>query len=95
MSAPTGVRLSSVLGRDAFFRGLVMPAVSKKISFAFDIGDRVWMVCEPRTSGFVTGYRISQGFLPAYIVSTPDDETICQSYEITAEEPVDYPASED
>lgn len=72
-----------------------MPAVSKKIAFAFDIGDRVWMVCDPNLSGFVTGYRISQGFQPSYIVAMPSDETVCQSYEITSEKPVDYPTVED
>lgn len=97
MSALHGVRLSITArsGRLFSFLGVNMASVSKKIAFHYDIGDRVWMVCDKSVSGFVTGYIITQGFLPAYIVSCPAEETVCQSYELTADEPVDYPAAED
>lgn len=41
-----------------------MGPVNKRINFAFDIGERVWLLCDPVSSGIVDGFRVGLGYLP-------------------------------
>lgn len=64
-----------------------MPAVSKRISFAFEIGERVWLVCDPSASGIVRRYVIDLGYLPQYVVAFPNGRSTHIDYELTRDEP--------
>lgn len=70
--------------------GSPMAAVAKKIHFAFDIGERVWLVCDINTSGIVDGYRIGDGFLPRYIIAFPNGKSVHADHELTRDEPNPY-----
>lgn len=47
-----------------FSFGCRMGPVNKRINFAFDIGERVWLLCDPVSSGIVDGFRVGLGYLP-------------------------------
>ncbi len=64
-----------------------MPAVSKRISFAFEIGERVWLVCDPSVSGIVDSYKVGLGYLPKYFVAFPNGTSKHLDYELTRDEP--------
>ncbi len=64
-----------------------MAAVAKKIHFAFDFGERVWLVCDLASSGIVDGYRIYDGFLPRYVIAFPNGKSTHADYELTRDEP--------
>jgi hypothetical protein len=72
-----------------------MPAVNKRINFAFDRGDRVWLVCDPSVSGFVVKYEIGAGYLPSYVVSFAGDVSLREGFELTAEQPAEFPDPEE
>ncbi len=64
-----------------------MPAVSKKIHFAFEIGERVWLVCDPNVSGIVDSYKVGLGYLPKYFVAFTSGLSKHTDYELTRDEP--------
>lgn len=37
-----------------------MPAIKKTIHFAFERGERVWLVCDPLASGTIDGYTLRE-----------------------------------
>lgn len=67
-----------------------MGPVNKRINFAFDIGERVWLVCDPSSSGIIDGYRIGLGYLPKYIVAYANGKSTHSDYELSREEPNQY-----
>lgn len=64
-----------------------MAAVSKRISFAFEIGERVWLVCDSTASGIVDSYKVGLGYLPKYVVAFPNGKSKHLDYELTRDEP--------
>ena len=64
-----------------------MAAISKKIYFAFEPGERVWLVCDPAASGVISGYKVVLGFLPKYIVAFPNGKSTHIDHELTRDEP--------
>jgi hypothetical protein len=64
-----------------------MGPVNKRINFAFDIGERVWLLCDPVSSGIVDGFRVGLGYLPKYIVAFPNGKSVHTDYELTRDEP--------
>lgn len=64
-----------------------MPAIKKTIHFAFERGERVWLVCDPLASGTVDGYTLREGYLPRYIVAFPSGASTHSDHELTRDEP--------
>jgi hypothetical protein len=69
-----------------------MPAVSKRISFAFEIGERVWLVCDPSASGIIRRYCVDLGYLPKYVVAFPNGLSTHIDDELTRDEPNPFQA---
>lgn len=67
-----------------------MPAIKKTLHFAFERGERVWLVCDPASSGMIDGYVLREGYLPRYIVAFPSGESTHSDHELTRDEPHPY-----
>jgi hypothetical protein len=64
-----------------------MAAVKKTIYFAFEPGERVWLRCDPASSGFVVRYSLGLGYLPKYVISFPNGHSTHTDWELTRDEP--------
>lgn len=67
-----------------------MGPVNKRLYFAFDIGERVWLVCDPASSGIIDGYRIGLGYQVKYVIAFPNGKSTHTDYELTRDEPNPY-----
>jgi hypothetical protein len=64
-----------------------MAAIKKTVYFAFEPGERVWLVCDPTSSGVIRGYKLGLGFLPKYTVAFPNGKSTHIDHELTRDEP--------
>ena len=65
-----------------------MAAIRRTTSYAFEPGERVWLICDIASSGVIDAYRVDgQSFQPRYIVAFPNGESTHSAYELTRDEP--------
>jgi hypothetical protein len=68
-----------------------MPTVRKTISYAHDIGDRVYLVCSQENApGIVTHLLLAPGYVPLYRVSFADGISEHIGAELSCERVLDF-----